>query len=298
MDVSIIIVNYNTAVLLEDCIHSIKEQSVEISYEIIVVDNASADDSVSMLETTFPEVILIKSPENIGFGKANNLGVKQAEGNYVLLLNTDILLINNAVKILFDYMESPAAKDTGACGGNLYHQNLQPNFSYSTHFPSLWNIFLYRSQLLSFLKTADSFNTSGKVKEVAIIIGADLMMHRSFYEQLGGFDPDYFMYIEDGDLAYRIKKNHKKSVSVPEARIIHLQGKSSTSAQKLIMELKGYILYFNKHYGSFVVNIYLIEELFFAMVKFIIFVLLGKKDKAGALKNFMAFIYLKKWKTN
>ena len=107
MDVSIILVNYNTKELTGDCIKSVYELTRDISYDIFVVDNASSDGSVQMIKEEFPAVKLIESPENLGFGRANNLAIKQSEAKYCFLLNTDTVLVNNAVKILFDFMEKP-----------------------------------------------------------------------------------------------------------------------------------------------------------------------------------------------
>ena len=127
MNVSIIIVNYNTSNLLKDCLCSIIEKTQFIEYEIIVVDNNSGDDSVAMVEQQFTNVKLIKNNINLGFGKANNIGYTYAKGKYLFLLNTDTLLINNAIKILFDFMEDPKHSSVGSCGGNLYTNNLKTN---------------------------------------------------------------------------------------------------------------------------------------------------------------------------
>ena len=104
MDVSVIIVNYNTVELTKQCILSIYNQTKDVNFEIIVVDNNSEDNSVKIIENNFPQVILINNSDNIGFGRANNLGVEIAKGKYIFFLNSDTILLNNAIKIFVDYM--------------------------------------------------------------------------------------------------------------------------------------------------------------------------------------------------
>jgi hypothetical protein len=130
MDVSIIIVNYNTSELLKDCINSVLKKTQNVKYELIVIDNASSDCSIKMMKNEFPSIKLIESKENLGFGRANNLGARYATGKYLLLLNTDTLLINNAINILFDFMEKDTKQTIAACGGNLYNLDRTENYSY------------------------------------------------------------------------------------------------------------------------------------------------------------------------
>ena len=276
MDVSIIIVNYNTCRLLEQCILSLIEKTRELTYEIIVIDNASVDGSGIMLKENFPDVALIESSQNIGFGRANNLGAKYAKGKYLFLLNTDTLLINNAIKILFDFMEENCT--VGVCGGNLFHEDGTPNFSYCMHFPSLLSVLLYRYRLTGMIPFRNEyFNKGATPKEVAIIIGADYFINKSLFDELNGFDPEFFMYIEDGDLSYRVKKYKiKKIFSVPEAKIIHMQGKSSNNDQKYLMETKSYYLYFKKFYNNVYVSVYLFFEIFYCIIRMFIFLILFK----------------------
>lgn len=289
MEVSVIIVNYNTAYLLDNCISSLEEKITGLNFEIIVVDNASSDDSVDLMKKKYPLVKLIESKANLGFGRANNLGASFATGKYLFLLNTDTLMINNAIKVLFDFMELETSKSIGACGGNLFHENLEPNFSYSLVFPSLKGIFAYRSRL-SFLQNNEYFNNTNKVKDVCIIIGADLFIRKQVFDNLGGFDSTFFMYVEDGELCYRIKKNNFKIVSVPDAKIIHLQGKSSSNVFKLKMEFTGYLIYFRKHFSNLTVFFYKIIELLFGFLRMIFFILTLNKAKASDYFSFNKFI--------
>lgn len=226
MDVSVIIVNYNTRKLTGECIDSIFEKTSGITFEVIVVDNASQDDSIEIFRKD-PRIIFIENTENQGFGKANNLGIKYATGRSILFLNSDTLLINNALKILSDYLDNNS--DVGACGGNLYGEDLKPIVSFEQNCPSVYgyidNIFLNWISRLRFGRSI-KFNYSGKPLRVSYITGADLMIPKKILEKVGGFDPAFFIYYEEIELCRRIIKAGYKIMSVPAAEIIHLVGRS------------------------------------------------------------------------
>ena len=227
MDVSIIIVNYNTKELISNCIQSIYERTSAIDFEIIVVDNASVDGSQQMIIENFPTIKLIELTENIGFGRANNEGIKIASGKNIFFLNPDTILLNNAIKILSEFLDENG--DIGACGGNLYTKDLKPNFSYKPFFPTLvpeLNLLSGNLIYLIFVGKNYEFNYSGKPIEVAYITGADMMITRKCLSVTGSFDPDFFMYYEETELSLRIKKSGYKIFSVPEAQIIHFEGGS------------------------------------------------------------------------
>lgn len=290
MDVSIIIVNYNTKVLLSECINSVFEKTSQLVYEIIVVDNASADDPTEFMQHEFPQVKFVRNAENIGFGRANNLGAMHAKGEFLFFLNTDTLLINNAIKELFEFMKRKDNLGVGACGANLFMKNTRPNFSYSKSFPSLSSMFLYRSQLLSRLGFLDYFNHTGSSKNVSVIIGADLFIRKNLFDSLGGFDPMFFMYVEDTELCFRINRAGQKISSVPAAKIIHYQGRSSTRASKLIMEVSSYMYFFKKHYNRCYLGCYKVLELFFATLKYVLFAVAfenKRKKEYGVLIRFL-----------
>lgn len=289
MDVSVIIVNYNTSTLLRDCLTSVYKKTSGIEFEIIVVDNNSTDDSVWMVRENFSDIKLIESKENLGFGKGNNLGNSIANGKYLFYLNSDTILMNNAIKILFDFMELDENRNVACCGGNLYHEDGRFNFSYSIAFPSLLGIFLYRSRLTSILGRS-YFNDTGFTKKVAILIGADLLVSKEKFDLIGGFDPQYFMYVEEGDLQYRFHKKGWSSMSVPEAKIIHKQGASSGSLFKLKSEIISYLIFFNKFFNKKTVIIYRLIELFFASLKYIAFTILRKHSKRKDYASIIKFL--------
>lgn len=218
--VSIIIVNYNTAKMLDDCIKSVKEKTTDLTYEIIIVDNNSDKGSVSDLEKKHADVRFIFSSENLGFGRANNLGASKAKGKYLFLLNPDTLLINNAALVLYNFMENNP--QTGICGGNMYKGDMTPASSYyDIDFLTLEYKIIFNR------KRHTGFNHTRAPKAVNVIVGADLFIPTSLFNKFNGFDPDFFLYFEEVELCYRIQKAGYKIISVPEAEVIHLQGGSA-----------------------------------------------------------------------
>lgn len=227
MDVSIIIVNYNTRDLTLQCLRSVYEKTKDLEFETIVVDNASADDSVESIKKQFPQVRVVESRENLGFGRANNLGLTIATGRNILFLNSDTELVNNAVRILSEYLDAHA--DVAVCGGNLYSKEMLPTHSFLRSFPSIkyeLNQLFVRIPFLLFYGKNREFNYSGAPICVKYITGADLMIKKKVLDEVGGFDPDFFMYYEETELCFRANKAGYKIISVPDACIVHLGGAS------------------------------------------------------------------------
>ena len=258
MDVSIIIVNYKTASLIFDCIKSVIKMTDSIDYEVIVVDNNSNDDIKERLQQINDErVSLIALKDNIGFGRANNEGLKLAKGRNILFLNPDTVLLNSAINLLSHYLDSN--NHVGACGGNLYDWNMKPASSFRRIFPgikwSLSELSLYSLEKLLF-RNNWMFNYSNKALTVAYISGADLMVKKEILDKVSGFDPDYFMYYEETDLCYRIHQFGYDIISIPTAKIQHLEGKSfATDPDKPVSETglryseKSRTIYFKKNTG-------------------------------------------------
>ena len=231
MDLSIIIINYNTLSLTKQCIDSVFEKTHNIQFEVILVDNASTDGSREFFSND-NRIQYIYNETNLGFGKANNIGVEIATGRNIFFLNSDTLLINNAAKILSDYLDENAT--VGACGGNLYDANLNPGYSYSLYPPSILldlNKLLHNVPGRIISKGSISFNNTQSVLNVSFITGADLMVKRDILNTIGGFNTAFFMYFEDAELCYRIKKSGFYVASVPSAKIIHLVSVSVKKAE-------------------------------------------------------------------
>ncbi|MCD8231866.1 MAG: glycosyltransferase family 2 protein [Clostridiales bacterium] len=273
MDVSIIIVNYNTPEMVVDCVNSIQAKTKEISYEIIVVDNGSHDGSLDIFKDKLSKAaIIVDAGENLGFGKANNLGAKYARGNYLFLLNSDTLLVNDAISLLMEFLINHS--EVGVVGGNLYTTSMTASSSFCMNFDNVnsvkressWKTILnqiVRNRRIARIEDkelqdkeifADKFNFSGSPQKVAYIFGTDMFLSRELFEKTGGFDPEFFMYAEEQELSARITDMGYEIWSVPEARIIHFDGGTvkktdEFSEKQYRMRLNGTFVYYKKRFG-------------------------------------------------
>ena len=244
MDVSIIIVNYNTKVLTSDCIRSIVDKVTDVDYEIILVDNASTDGSKELFEKD-KRITYIYSEHNGGFGYGNNLGMKMAMGKYFFLLNSDTILVNNAVKEFFDYAESNNSKCVYGC----YLQNKEGGYNQSFFYFPAFSIIDFMKRILHLKKHLDVDNSE---KQVEAITGADMFFHREMFDKTGGFDENIFMYGEEGEWQYRLLNKGYHAFIIPQPKVIHLEGQSSKpSIKKKAVQLKGHFYILKKHMNRF-----------------------------------------------
>lgn len=235
---SILLVNYNGSIFLEDCIRSIHAGFKGLSYEILLLDNASKDDSLALLQTRFPEVIVIKSEENLGFAKGNNRAFQEAKGTYILLLNTDTILLSHL---------SPAIqaleKDEGIGIVGIKMVDKQHKYRKSAgHFPSPKRL-LRLKRLYVTENGFENGNFHETHYEVDWIEGSFLLTSRAIYERVGGLSEDYFMYVEDVDFCKKVALLNKKRVYLPQLHYIHYGGFNSSKEQLL---KDGLILYCRK----------------------------------------------------
>lgn len=246
-NVSIIIVNYNTKQLLKECIQSIIQQTKEVSYEIIVVDNDSCDGSQTLIRSEFPTVRLIESGGNLGFGKANNIGMKEARGKYLFLLNSDTILMNNAIKIFYDYS---IKKDIGVLGSILIDRNLKPCHSYGNFITPTGEIKNIISKYIRFIRKKDLMFPSliKAPMQIDYITGADIWLSKDLFEEFGGFDPDYFMYCEEVDWQYRMFKKGISRTIIPGPKIIHLEGGSDANKSNIWTPSRLKNIFISKNY--------------------------------------------------
>ncbi len=257
MDVSIIFVNYKTKVLTINAIKSVIEKTEGIEYEIFVVDNASHDGSIEEIELTFPNINIIKSSINGGFGYANNLAIRQARGKYILCLNTDTLLVNNAIKIMFDFMEKEEHKNIGVCGGYLINKDNVP-CNAGGNLPSLANIFwkfglrnLFKNYYIKHLCITIDSDKIAEIGNIGYITGADIFFRKSVLDLVGFFDETFFMYYEETDLCKRIKDAGYDIKFVENAKIKHLENQSIDNKLKHSKLVKtSEYLYLRKHYKN------------------------------------------------
>lgn len=239
LDVSIIIVNYNTKELTRNCLRSVFEQTKDIRFEVIVSDNGSSDESVEMIREEFPQVVLLENGENLGFGRANNRGLKIARGKYVFYLNSDTVLLNNAVKLFFDYWEnSPEKEKIGALGCVLQDEDGNAIHS-GGRFPTYRQVCceMLREFIISYakfvLQTLHYKQIGKKYKEIKItagridyVTGADLFMQNTAFAI---FDERFTMYYEETDMLLNLyNKTERYCQLLDEPKIIHLIHKRKT----------------------------------------------------------------------
>lgn len=238
MDISIIIVNYNTLSLTSACIQSIIDNTKEISYEIILVDNASTDGSKEYFEKD-GRVKYIYSQKNGGFGYGNNLGMKVAKGKYFFLLNSDTILLNNAIKEFYEYAEAHDEKTIYGCylvGKDGAYRN---SFFF---FPA----FTVGEFICRQFKTLN-YKPDYSVKEVECVSGADMFIPRKAIEDAGMFDENIFLYGEEGELQYRMMKKGYRRMLITSPRIIHLEGESSNGIARKAYGLRSHLYILKKH---------------------------------------------------
>ncbi|GAB4265257.1 MAG: hypothetical protein Kow0080_05250 [Candidatus Promineifilaceae bacterium] len=233
VDLSIIIVNYNTRQLLDDCLASIDAAEVSPGgLEVIVVDNASRDGSQQMVREKYPRVVLVENEENLGFAAANNRGVAVANGRYVLFLNSDTRIDPDALVKPLAYME--ANTDVGALTVKLIYPNGQRDPDNHRGFPTPWNAFCHFSGLNRLFPQTPQFNgyfqsyaNFDETHTVDVIAGSYMLMPMALCRELAGWDETYFFYGEDIDFCYRIRQAGFKIVYFPHVRVLHYKGASS-----------------------------------------------------------------------
>ena len=236
MDLSIIIVNWNSARYLGKCIESINRHTRDLNYEVIVVDNASFDGAREIIKKKFPKTIFIQSRENVGFARANNLGFMHSRGKYLLFLNPDTELVNPAINRMYSFLSS--CPEAGAAGSRLLNSDLTLQTSCIQPFPTLINqvvdaeILKLKSPRLELWGIRPLFFNEGLPVAVEVISGACIVVKRTVFEKIGMFSTDYFMYTEDIDLCYKISLAGYKSYFVNDAQVIHHGGGSSRRREK------------------------------------------------------------------
>lgn len=256
-EVSIIFVNYKTHDLLFNAIQSVINKSYGFTYEIIIVDNSCDDKEYELIKNKYinTNIKVINSKENLGFGKANNLGSKFANGKYLYFLNTDTLLINNAIFELKEYLDNNP--NTAVVGSNLFNRNNKPNSSYRYLEKNLKNEIknnsLFNKIKLKIFKRRIDFNYSNKpLKIYGYVSGASLMIRKNIFDSLNGFDKDIFMYAEESLLCYKVINDLKYNIyNIPCSKIIHFEGESmKNSSIYYNMFLDGNYIYYKKLFGE------------------------------------------------
>lgn len=284
-DLSVIIVNYNVKAFLEQCLIAINSACGNLNVEIFVVDNASVDGSQAMVKKKFPEVHLIENNTNVGFSAANNQALKLAHGKYVLILNPDTLIQEDTLFVLNKYLEEH--QDVGAVGCKLLNPDGSFQIASRRSFPTPWVAFC---RIVGLSRVFPKSRLFGKYNvtyldpdveaEVDVLPGSLMMLRKSVLDEVGDFDEDYFMYGEDIDLSYRIKRAGWKMIYTPLTKVIHYKGESSKKSEFSIITkfYSAMLIFVGKHFEgrySFLLRILLtvgiyvraIIALFWQMVK-------------------------------
>jgi hypothetical protein len=257
-EVSVVVVNWNTQDILCDCLRSIYEQGGEIDLEVIVIDNASTDGSVEMVKKDFPQVTLIENSKNRGFAAANNQGIAISKGRYVLLLNSDTVVLDNAIAKTVAFADSHPKAAIVGCRVLNPDQTLQPT---CFMFPSILNMLLLSSYLYKLFPRSKFFGREqmtwwdrNDIKEVDVVTGCFMLIRQKAIQQVGTMDEQFFMYGEETDWCYRFKQAGWKILFTPCAEIIHLGGQSAQKrATTMVVQLRKSILQFmKKHHGPLV----------------------------------------------
>ena len=240
IELSIIIVNYNGLKFLENCLTSLQENLLNINHEIIIVDNKSIDESCKFIKSHFPNVKLIESSVNLGFGQGNNLGVANALGQYLLLINNDTILLNQ-LKPILEFLKNDTK--IGVVGINML--NAKKEFlSAAGNFPNFQNMLLFK-KLVNLGKDFKNGNFTKDFYEVDWLCGSFFLMTKKIYQEINGFDNDFFMYIEDIDFCKRISDKGYKRIFLSKFNYIHFVGFNYKKNNQLV---KGYQIYIDKHF--------------------------------------------------
>ena len=300
MELSIVIVSWNTKDVLYDCLQSVYSQPCRIEFEVIVIDNASSDGSVDMVESEFPQAKIIANTENRGFAAANNQGIAIAKGQYLLLLNSDTVVLDNAIAKTISFAD--VQPEAGVIGCRVLNgdSSLQPT---CFMFPSLLNLLMASIYLYKIFQKNRFFGRErmmwwnrNDVREVDVVDGCFMLVRHEAIEQIGIMDEQFFMYSEETDWCYRFKQAGWKVLFTPVAEIIHFGGQSSKQvAPQMILQLRGSILlFFKKHRPRFEYRIACFLVLMFFVVRvpaWFIRWLISRKNRAYCWLRMKIYIF-------
>lgn len=253
MKVSIVIVSYNARFYLEQCLYSVEAALKNIEGEIIVVDNASPEKPIDFVKPKFPNVHFVESPENLGFGKANNLGVELAKGEYVLILNPDTIIPENLLEEILPFADQTS--NLGALGVRLVDANGKFHPESKRNIPSFENTFGKLFGTLINSKSSKSYYKTEvgelDIAPAEILVGAFMLLKKSVYQKVGGFDERYFMYGEDIDLSYTLVLNGFTNYYYGKSTVIHYKGESTRKDKKYLkIFFEAMKLFVDKYYSD------------------------------------------------
>ncbi|OGD84767.1 hypothetical protein A2696_00365, partial [Candidatus Curtissbacteria bacterium RIFCSPHIGHO2_01_FULL_41_13] len=282
IDLSVIIVSWNTNKLLEDCLSSVYRFTKDVSFEVIVVDNGSQDKSADMVRQKFPQVKLIPNRDNLGFTKANNQGIKIAKGKYILLLNSDTYLIENSFSKLIK--KAKTLQSLGVLAPQLLSQDrtIQQSAGFFPHLPQVfwWMTFIDDLPGGQFLRPyhVDHDSFYNKDQNVDWVTAAAILVPTVVINKVGGLDEKIFMYGEEVEWCYRIKKAGFEIYFTPATKIIHIGRGSSNQipTSAFIGEYKAVIYFYQKHKGRFSLQMARFFLKIGALLRIAVFSILGR----------------------
>lgn len=266
-DVAVLIVSYNTADVLRECLESLYKQRGKLNQQVVVVDNGSTDGSLDMISSHFPDVELIDAHENLGFACGVNLAATRANAEFVLLLNPDTVVLDHAVERLVSFARLHPGH--GLYGGRAVRRDGSLERSSCWALPTVWSMTCFALCLTTLLRNSRWFDPEAMpdwhrdtVRQVGIVTGCFLLVPQDSWQELGGFDERYFMYGEDADLAFRAHGAGYRPIICPDACIIHDVGTASASrADKLLLLFQGKATVLRDHFAGWRQRLVLVELL-------------------------------------
>lgn len=253
-DLSVIVVSYNTRAMTLACLASLYDQSPNLKLQTLVIDNASKDGSAAAIEARFPQVELHALEENLGFAGANNYAAEHAHAEWILLLNPDTVVLRRGIERMLAFARARA--DECVIGGRTYFADERLNPTSCWGEPTLWSLLCVATGLSSVFRRNAWLDPESlgmwprdTVREVKIIAGCLLLISKSLWERLGGFDTGFFMYSEDFDLSMRARRSGAKLLICPDAEIIHYAGASEkVRSEKMVRLMVAKAQLYRKHW--------------------------------------------------
>ncbi len=263
---SVIIVNYQTKELTADCVSSIFRQFTPGSFEVLVVDNNSCDGSVEYLQQRFPNIQVFANTKNVGFGAANNYAAKKAKGDFILLLNSDTIVTNNVLEKYLSFFNNNKDLPISCLGSFMVDQDAAVVHSFGS-FPWPLNKMVINKQppadIMSRVNLKEQYCTA-----VDIVVGANLFVEKKTYDEYKGFDEQIFLYEEELELQFRMRKNGLVSFMINEQGIIHLEGKSSGSWFKRKCSFISLCYIYKKHLPAWLYYTVRVKSFIYAILFF------------------------------
>jgi GT2 family glycosyltransferase len=298
MQLSVIILNFNVRYFLEQCVLSVQKALEGIEGEIIIVDNNSSDDSCAMMHERFPQIKLLQNKENVGFPKGNNIGVAQARGEYICILNPDTVVAEDTFTKVLAFAKTKTNLGIVGCKlidgtGNFLPESKRgiptPWVAFTKIF-GLYKVFPKNKWFNQYYAQHISENETGKVE---ILVGAFMVMQRNLYNEIGGFDENCFMYSDDIDLSYMVLKKGKSNYYLHETTVIHYKGESTIRDGKYMKRFQEAMNFFyKKHFNKSV-----IFDIFMKMGS-VVFLFFKKQQQKNSTRVIDKYVFFTKEKTN